>query len=115
MKIDSNLTDSAVMLELGKRIQKQRFNLQLTQAELAEKSGVSKRTIERIESGESMQLSSFIRILRGLGLLNQFNIILPEVEVSPMDMLKLKGKSRQRVVRKRCDLRNADKWKWGDE
>ena len=115
MKIDNNLTDSAVMLELGKRIQEQRFSLKLTQAELAEKSGVSKRTIERIESGESTQLSSFIRILRGIEVLKQFNTVLPEVEISPMNMLKLKGRARQRVARKKDDIRNEDKWQWGDE
>ena len=115
MKINNNLTDSAVLIELGKRIQEQRFALKLSQADLAEKTGVSKRTVERIESGKSTQLSSFVRILRGLELLNQFNTVVPEAVLAPMNILKLKGKPRQRVSRKRTVLRKKDEWQWGDE
>ena len=115
MKINNNLTDSAVLVELGKRLKEQRFALNFSQADLAEKAGVSKRTVERIESGESTQMSNFIRILRGLELLNQFDSVAPEIGITPIDMLELKGKPRQRVSRKKNILRNKNKWQWGDE
>jgi transcriptional regulator with XRE-family HTH domain len=66
MKIDNTLTDASVLRELGERLLKVRLDRNLTQAALAEQAGISKRTVERIESGEvASQLSGFVRICRG--------------------------------------------------
>jgi DNA-binding XRE family transcriptional regulator len=51
MKISAQLTDEAVLHELGGRLAGLRIEHNLTQAALAEQAGVSKRTIERLESG----------------------------------------------------------------
>lgn len=40
----------------------------LTQKELGEKSGVSQRSISRLEQGESLQLDNFIKIMIALNL-----------------------------------------------
>ena len=53
MKITPELTDSAVLHELGERLSRRRIDAGLTQAELAHEAGVSKRSVERIEAGES--------------------------------------------------------------
>lgn len=115
MKIDKNLTDDAVLQELGERLQEKRFEEKLSQADLAEKSGVGKRTVERIESGESIQMSNLIRILRALDLLDRLDVAIPETGVLPMDLIKLKGKTRQRVSRRKKSDVSEKKWKWGDE
>ena len=49
MKIEPQLTDEAVLQELGGRLTQSRIGHNLTQAALAEQAGVSKRTIERLE------------------------------------------------------------------
>ena len=114
MKIEPLLADDAILAELGGRLVQRRLELQLTQAELAEQAGVSKRTIERVEAGATTQLSTFIRILRALELLDRLETLIPEVGPRPMDLLKLKGKERQRATRKRGEKSNQS-WQWGDE
>lgn len=114
----SLMTDDAILLEAGQRLARQRVDMQLTQAALAEQAGVSKRTVERIEAGESAQFSSLIRILRVLGLLSGLDAFLPETGPRPMDMLRLQGKTRQRASSPRKTVegvREEPLWRWGDE
>ncbi|MBN2685912.1 MAG: helix-turn-helix domain-containing protein [Pontiellaceae bacterium] len=112
MKIETLSADDAILAELGIRLMQRRIDLQLTQADLAEQAGVSKRTVERIEAGFSTQLATFIRVLRVLNLLDGLNDLMPEAGPRPMDLLKLKGKMRQRATRKK----QVDQgWTWGDE
>lgn len=114
MKIEGLLTDEAILAELGKRLTQRRLELELTQADLAEQAGISKRTLERIEAGATTQFSTLIRILRVLELLDGLEILIPEVGPRPMDMLKLKGRQRQRAPRKK-KAASDEPWSWGDE
>lgn len=114
MKIERLLTDESVLIELGNRLTKRRLELQLTQAELAEEAGVSKRTVERIEAGATTQTSTFIRILRVLDLLDRLDTLVPATGPGPIDLLRLKGKERQRASRKGRKARDEN-WTWGDE
>jgi transcriptional regulator with XRE-family HTH domain len=115
MKIDKRLIDEAVLQELGERLQTRRFAEKLSQADLAENAGVSKRTVERIESGKSIQLSNLIRILRALNLLDRLDAAIPESVERPMDLIKLRGKSRQRVSRGKKSDKSKKEWQWGNE
>ena len=116
MKITSNLTDPVLLSELGARLAAARIERNLTQADLAEKSGVSKRSVERIESGEvAAQLSVFIRILRGLGMLENLEVLLPESKPGPMNLLKSQGKRRQRATSNKFTLREQQPWSWGEK
>ncbi|MEO7998202.1 MAG: helix-turn-helix transcriptional regulator, partial [Gemmatimonadaceae bacterium] len=82
MKIAAALTDDAVIRELGARLAATRLERNLTQADLATEAGVSKRTVERLESGEvAAQLSAFIRVCRVLGLLDRLDVFLPETRI----------------------------------
>ena len=114
MKIDGLLTDDAILAELGGRFAQRRLELQLTQEMLAEQAGVSKRTVERVEAGATTQISSIIRILRVLGLLDRLETLVPEAGLRPMDLLKLKGKVRKRASGKRKPTDEIP-WKWGNE
>jgi transcriptional regulator with XRE-family HTH domain len=114
MKIDGLLTDEVILAELGGRIAQRRLELQFTQAVLAERAGVSKRTVERIEAGATAQMSTMIRIFRTLELLDALDELVPEAGARPMDLLKLKGKERQRATRKKKQP-GEEPWKWSDE
>ncbi|MEA3348490.1 MAG: helix-turn-helix transcriptional regulator [Pseudomonadota bacterium] len=114
MNISKLLTDDAILTETGKRIAQCRLNHQLTQAEVAEQAGVSKRTVERIEAGASAQMSTIIRILRVLDLLPGLDHLIPEPGPKPIDLLKLKGKVRQRASSNRQSKQANKKWSWGD-
>lgn len=114
MKIEKQLTDEAVLSEIGSRITRQRVDIGLTQAQAAEQAGIAKRTLERIEAGESTETLSMIRVLRALSLMEGLNGLVPEALPRPMDLLKLKGKERKRASLPR-KVQSAKKWRWGDE
>ncbi len=57
---------------LGRRLKEQRLFDNLTQSQLALKSGVSKSTITRIEQGQGGGLDNVIRVAIALGLINEF-------------------------------------------
>lgn len=52
MKISKDLTDETVLEELGGRLSAARIERRRTQSALAVQAGVSKQTIERMQSGE---------------------------------------------------------------
>ena len=97
MKIVNVLTDEAILDELGARIARRRLEIHLTQAELAKEAGVAKRTLERVEAGQTAQLTTIIRIFRVLDLLPKLDQILPESEPRPIEVMTRKGKVRKRA------------------
>jgi transcriptional regulator with XRE-family HTH domain len=106
--------DELVLLEIGSRVTRVRLELSLTQAGLSKDAGVSKRTIERIESGQSTQLASFIRVLRALGLLENMETLIPPPVPGPIEKLDQQGKPRQRASS--VDRKKGQReWTWGDE
>jgi transcriptional regulator with XRE-family HTH domain len=124
MKITSQLTDDALLGELGSRFARIRIDRRLTQAQLAEQAGVSKRTVERLERGEAgTQLWGFLRLCRVLGLVERLDVLLPEPEPSPLELMKLRGRLRRRVRPARPAMADnlllaeapAKPWRWGDE
>ena len=114
MRITNELTDRAVLDEIGTRIARYRINGNMTQATLAEEAGVSRRTVTRVEGGQPVQTPSLTRILRVLGLLENCEILVPEALESPIQRLKTQGGQRQRASR-RATKPKKGKWTWGDE
>jgi len=123
MKIDKQLTDEVLLGEVGARLAALRLERNLTQGELAEQAGVSKRTIERLESGAvAAQLSVLLRVSRVLGLLDGLEAWLPEVKPGPMQQLQAAAKDgrRRRATGRRGKADGGDEpepkpWAWGDE
>ena len=115
MKMADTAATEALLNELGARLARARLDRNFTQGDLAEQAGVSKRTVERLESGATAtQLSGFIRVCRALGLLERFDALIPESLPSPMAQLKLRGKQRRRASSARTPDRPRPRWKWGD-
>ena len=116
MKISPVLSDDTVLAELGRRLAQRRLAFRLSQAELAEQAGVGKRTVERIEAGQSAQLTTLIRVLRVLELMPALDAMIPTETVRPMTLLKHGGKLPQRV-RKRDNEKKApaaQTWSWDE-
>ena len=95
------MSEQAVLEELGRRLQAQRLNANLSQAEVARKAGVSRRGLQNLESGRVCTLSLLIRVLRALGKLQQLEALIPETGPSPIQLAKLKGRERQRASGRR--------------
>lgn len=116
MNIDELTNDAAILAEIGLRVARRRIEQGLTQADLAEQAGIGKRTLERLESGESVQLNNFLQVLRVLQLLDGLESLLPEPGPRPMELLKHHGKQRKRAsARKRIPDVSGQPWRWGDE
>ncbi len=115
MNIEPLMSDKAVLEEIGHRLARRRVEMEFTQAALAREAGVSKRTVERVEAGESTQTSILIRILRVLELLDALDAAIPEGGPRPLDLLKLRGKERQRASSKKRKDQHKKEWSWGDE
>ena len=91
------MSNSAILVEIGERIRRQRLNQNITQIELAEKAGVARSVVQKLERGDKCMLSGLIRILRVLGLLDQLDSFLPDPGVSPLQLARLHGQKRQRA------------------
>lgn len=101
--------------ELGLRLAQVRIQLNLTQAELARKAGVGKRTLERLEAGETTQTRILLRILRELDLLARLEVLLPEPTARPSDAIRQAATLPKRAARKKPHGGDAKEWRWGDE
>jgi transcriptional regulator with XRE-family HTH domain len=116
MNISKLMSDDAILAELGQRMARRRLDMQITQADLAHQAGVSKRTVERIEAGASAQMMSIIRICRVLDLMAGLDQLVPSTGPRPMDLVRLKGKQRQRASgsRKGTAGEADNDWTWGE-
>jgi transcriptional regulator with XRE-family HTH domain len=90
-------TDSEILKELGGRLRSYRLQVNLTQAELSTRAGVSRTTIRDAELGKDSQLSTLVKFLRALGRLDNLDAFLPAPSVSPIQLMKRWGKPRQRA------------------
>ncbi|WP_225815273.1 helix-turn-helix transcriptional regulator [Photorhabdus antumapuensis] len=94
--ISDERTVSAIAEELGERLKQARLNNDLTQAEVAELSGVTRKTVLNAEKGK-VQLEIFVAIMAALNLTEQLDLFLPKQNISPIQLAKLQGKKRQRA------------------
>lgn len=97
----NSLSNTAIIQEAGKRLKEFRLAKRLTQQQLAEKAGVSLFTVAQIEKGQPVSFSMLIAVMRVLRLLNNLELLLPEQQISPIELLKLKGKQPQRIRTKK--------------
>jgi transcriptional regulator with XRE-family HTH domain len=114
MRFESNLTDQAVLAELGERLTRARLDRNVTQAQLARSAGVSERTLARIEAGESSQAANLVRVLRALGRIESLEAMLPPALPSPIALVDRRGRERRRASGAPATAKPAA-WRWADE
>jgi transcriptional regulator with XRE-family HTH domain len=116
MMIDNLMTDDQILGEIGQRISQLRLAKNMTQKELALEAGVGNRTIQRLETGNAAtRLTVLIRICKALGVVERLDLFLPEPSISPIALLKHKGKQRKRASGSHAVEESHGTWKWGDE
>ena len=104
-----------MLSELGERAQQYRVGMNLTQGELAQNAGVSPRTVERLEAGNSVQLETLVRILRALQLSANLDQLIPETSVRPIQLAESKAEVRRRSYKRRTNSGKLQGWTWGDK
>jgi len=109
-------SDQAFLADFGQRLLRRRLTENLTQAELAAKAGVSKRTVERLESGVSTQFTNLIRTLRALGLGANLAALIPPPVASPIAQLRRQKSERLRATTpSKRGLKQNSGWTWGKQ
>jgi len=108
-------TDPEILAQLGRRLERLRLDAGITQADLADTAGVSKRTVERLEAGASVQLTNLVRVLRALGVLERFTSMIPEPRPRPLEIVERDGQRRRRAPRRKPDGSDRGPWTWDDD
>lgn len=86
-------------LFIGQQVRLERLRQNMTQSELASRSGLSTTAVNRLESAKGSSLATFIKVLKVLGMDAWFEQLAPEVAFSPIQQMQL-GKQRERASRK---------------
>jgi transcriptional regulator with XRE-family HTH domain len=117
MRFAETMTDAAVLIELGRRLERHRVERNWTQAELAAQAGIGQATVQRAERGKSVQMTSMVKLLRTLGLLAGLDLAVPEsidLPIAQLERAQRKTRRRARGARGARDV-DADRSASGDE
>ena len=109
----SNKRAAAALKAFAGRLKRARLDANLTQHALADRTGVSPKTISNAEDSAQVSLDTLVRLLDGLGRLNELGLLLAEPGLSPLAVARQKGKVRQRVrARQAAAKSDSDEWQW---
>ncbi|MBK5247622.1 MAG: helix-turn-helix transcriptional regulator [Peptostreptococcaceae bacterium] len=110
------LSSATAITEISSRLKAYRIDYPLSQQELADKTGISRRSITNLENGEDVQLSTLIKVLMALGLDSNLDLLIPDPTERPSYYLKEKSVTPQRKRASKNGLKTSKKnFKWGDE
>jgi transcriptional regulator with XRE-family HTH domain len=121
MHLDELTSDGAVLAELGRRLERHRLERNWTQAELAAEAGLGQATVQRAERGQSIQMTSTIKLLRTLGLLEGLDRAIPEsieLPITQLDHPRRRARRRasgRRAGRGARPVAPEQRWRWGEE
>ncbi len=104
-----------IISELTRRAKEYRLAYPLTQKELADKAGVSLRSVQKLESGQDVMLDVFIKVIMALDLADNFEMLIPDMSERPSAYLAKKTGTERRRVKKKKDNPKTGAFKWGDE
>jgi transcriptional regulator with XRE-family HTH domain len=92
-----SMSDEAIAAELGGRIEQLRLEADITQESIAGELGITTKTYRAAIKGRG-KFATLIGILRVLGQLELVTRFIPETPFSPMALLELQGRQRQRAT-----------------
>ena len=97
------MTDNAIAREIGHRIEQLRLEANISQEKIADELGITPKTYRNIKEGKA-RFEIVIGVLRVLNCLELVDHFIPDTPFSPMELLKLKGKKRQRASRRKVPV-----------
>lgn len=99
--LDINLyTPKDIRLDIAANVRERRIALDISQKELAERSGVSLGSIKRFEASGLVSLSSLLEIALALGRLQDFNALFAAPK-TPVSLFAQEPKKRLRSRRRK--------------
>jgi transcriptional regulator with XRE-family HTH domain len=93
-------SDLEILRDIAGRLKRRRLNINISQQELADRTGISRNTVSYIEQGKPFGVLTLIQILRGLDALDELDSFLPDPGISPLQLARMKGRERLRAYRK---------------
>lgn len=93
-------TSDEITAELGLRLKAVRLSQSLSQADLAERAGVSAGTVKALEKTGQSSLASLVRVVQALGLSDQLQALFVLKVQSIAEMEQAQLAKRQRAPRK---------------
>lgn len=109
------LSNPQIEKELGKRLKARRLEMNLSQNQVAKRSGLSRRTITTIENGGGSTLTTLIALLRALQALDTLESFLPDPGISPIAMTSKVQETPRKYASSPRKNPPPTPWKWGDE
>jgi transcriptional regulator with XRE-family HTH domain len=94
------VTDQDIWQRICEGCRRKRLQLQMTQAELARRSGLSLRMIKKFEGGAAVTVRSLMKVYRALGELHRIEGLVPEALASPKEVFAQESKTKK--VRQRA-------------
>jgi DNA-binding XRE family transcriptional regulator len=88
-----------IRAELGRRLQRQRLSLGLSQVELADRAGISASTVKLIEAHGRCTLENFVRTVMALGLADQLQSLFA-LQIRSIAQMEQAEKARRRAPRR---------------
>ncbi len=100
-----SMTDQAIAKEIGQRIEQLRLEANISQELIAEELGITTKTYRSLKDGKG-KFETIIGVLRILNRLDLVDRFIPETPFSPMELMKLKGKQRQRASKPKSTVKS---------
>jgi putative transcriptional regulator len=103
-------TDQAIAKEVGAYIQAIRLKKNMSLEDVAKGSGVSRQTLSQLLNHGKGTVVNLIAVLRALKELERLSSLLEEVRPSPLQIVLMEGRKRQRATgsRKAWEKKDAD-------
>lgn len=93
----SDMHTQRVQEIIGDRLRQHRIARRWQQTELADRVKVSRETLSKVENGHSVTLENFLRVLKGLELIDRLDNAIDDAGDRPTEKFKSAGKRRYRV------------------
>ena len=95
------MTSQENLEEFGTKLKIKRLQLNLTQFEVSEYTGINRATLSQIENGKNFSVKYLFILLKKYELLDELFELVSIPEFSPIEMWKMKNKQRKRASGKR--------------
>ena len=88
-----------ILKEFGKKLKSNRIKANLSQEEVAKKSGISRKAVSEMERGiTNFKVVNLLEVMRAIGVANNFNDLLADIPLlDPIEIAKLESRIRKRV------------------
>lgn len=93
----NRMSDDAIIQTIGDYVRHHRLEQNITQKELAIKSGINRTTMSDLELGRRCQLVTLIQVLRILNKLHVFDLFEVNQQISPIKLAEMEMKKRQKA------------------